>query len=312
MIHIGLFEGIGGFSIAAKWAGWKTYATCEIDPFCQKVLNYHFPEAYHHGDIHTLTYETINYELSKRYGSQWRDEDIILTGGFPCQPFSLAGKQKGTEDPRHLWPEMLRAIREIKPRWIVGENVRGIVTWSKGLVFEQVCAELEVEGYEVSPVILPACGVGAPHRRDRVWFVAHRADSRSETMREAQDGIYADGLIADPDSDRCRRRQNKQESIEQCYGKAYDSTCCEDGNAANTTSNRSQTRSKIGTSGKCVEIVGFDRFPTQSPICCRNDGFSQRLDGITFPKWREQSIKAYGNAIVPQVALQIFHIINHE
>ena len=83
MIHIGLFEGIGGFSLTAKWMGWETMLTCEIDKFCNKVLNYYWPNAYHHGDIHTLTYETINFELSKRFGTHWRNRDIILTGGFP-------------------------------------------------------------------------------------------------------------------------------------------------------------------------------------------------------------------------------------
>jgi hypothetical protein len=107
MIHIGLFEGIGGFTIAAKWMGWKTYAMCEINLFGQRVLKYHFPDAYLHSDIKTLTYETINFELTKRFGRQWRNDDIILTGGFPCQPYSVAGKRNGNADDRHLWPEML-------------------------------------------------------------------------------------------------------------------------------------------------------------------------------------------------------------
>jgi len=108
MIHIGLFEGIGGFSLAAKWAGWKSVYACEIDSFCQKVLRKNFPSMVIHDDIHTLTYESINSQLSSKYGANWRNDDIIITGGFPCQPFSKAGKRNGTNDDRYLWPEMLR------------------------------------------------------------------------------------------------------------------------------------------------------------------------------------------------------------
>lgn len=141
---------------------------CEIDPFCRKVLKFHFPNALQYEDIRTTDFTV------------WRDRIDVLTGGFPCQPFSVAGKRKGTGDDRYLWPEMLGAIREIRPRWVVGENVLGIVDWSEGLVFEQVCSDMENEGYEVQPFVLPACGVNAPHKRNRIWFVAHRADSGSE------------------------------------------------------------------------------------------------------------------------------------
>ena len=173
MIHIGLFEGVGGFSYAAKMAGWETLATCEINPFGQRVLKYYWPGAYHHGDIKSLTYETINTQLSARYGTDWRKEPVIITGGFPCQPYSLAGKRLGNEDDRHLWPEMLRIIREVSPEWVVGENVFGLVNWNGGLVFDEVQSDLDTAGYEVQPFILPACGVNAPHKRERVWFVAH-------------------------------------------------------------------------------------------------------------------------------------------
>lgn len=174
MTHASLFSGIGGFDLAAEWAGWTNAFNCEIDPFCRKVLKYHFPDAEQYGDIRTTDF-TI-----------WRDRIDVLTGGFPCQPFSLAGKRKGTEDDRYLWPEMLRVIRAVRPRWVVGENVFGIVNWSEGMVFDKVCSDLEAAGYEVQPYIIPACGVGAPHRRDRCWFVAHRTDAGIETMREGK------------------------------------------------------------------------------------------------------------------------------
>lgn len=134
MTHASLFSGIGGFDLAAEWAGWTNMFNCEIDGFCRKVLKYHFPNAQQYADIRTTDFTV------------WRGRIDVLTGGFPCQPFSLAGKRRGTEDDRYLWPEMLRAIREIRPEWVVGENVYGFVNWSKGLVFEQVCADLENEG----------------------------------------------------------------------------------------------------------------------------------------------------------------------
>lgn len=115
--------------------------------------------------------------------TRWNAIDL-LTGGFPCQPFSQAGRRKGTDDNRYLWPEMFRVIREFQPTWIIAENVRGLLTWNEGLVFEQVCTDLESENYEVQPFIIPACSVNAPHRRDRVWFVAH---NRSQRWTEGSD-----------------------------------------------------------------------------------------------------------------------------
>lgn len=190
MTHASLFSGIGGFDLAAEWMGWQNMFNCEIDPFCRKVLAYHFPEAKQYEDVKTTDF-TIH-----------RGHIDVLTGGFPCQPFSLAGKRKGSDDNRYLWPEMLRAIREIQPRWVVGENVFGIVNWSDGMVFEQVQSDLENEGYEVQPYIIPACAVDAPHRRDRVWFVAHRRDAGSEILqRERAISICESSISTDTPCD---------------------------------------------------------------------------------------------------------------
>lgn len=142
--HGSLFSGIGGFDLAAEWAGWENIFHCEINPFGQKVLSYYWPNSIKYHDI-TKTDFTIH-----------RGTIDVLTGGFPCQPYSQAGKRLGKEDERHLWPEMLRAIREIQPRWVVGENVRGLITWNGGMVFDEVQADLEAEGYEVLPFLLPA------------------------------------------------------------------------------------------------------------------------------------------------------------
>jgi DNA (cytosine-5)-methyltransferase 1 len=273
MTHASLFSGIGGFDLAAEWAGWTNSFNCEIDPLCRRILKHHFPNAEQYGDIHTTDF-TI-----------WRGRVDVLTGGFPCQPFSLAGKRKGTEDDRYLWPEMLRVIRTVRPRWVVGENVFGIVNWSEGVVFQQVCSDLEAAGYAVQPYIIPACGVGAPHRRDRCWFVAHRTDTGVETMQERQDGVPAAGNASDTDCERCQEFHSSAQP--------------------------SQTQERITQNSHAKRrIPDWNEFPTQSPVCCRNDGISGGLDGITFPKWRNMSIKAYGNAIVPQVALQIFKTIN--
>lgn len=173
--HGSLFSGIGGFDLAAEWMGWENVFQVEIDPFCQKVLEKNFPNVTKYGDIKEFN------------GTKYRGAVDIISGGFPCQPFSSAGKRKGNKDDRHLWPEMLRVIGEVQPSYIVGENVYGLLNWSKGLVFEQVCADLENEGYQVQPVILPACAVDAPHRRDRIWFVAY---SQGNHDRRAERELY--------------------------------------------------------------------------------------------------------------------------
>jgi DNA (cytosine-5)-methyltransferase 1 len=155
MIHASLFSGIGGFDLAATWLDWENVFQCEINSFCRQILKYHFAEG-----------ELFN-DITKTDFTKYANQIDVLSGGFPCQPYSVAGKRKGKDDERHLWPHMLRAIREIKPTWVVGENVRGLVSWNGGLVFDEVQTDLETEGYEVLPFLLPAAGVNAPHRRER-------------------------------------------------------------------------------------------------------------------------------------------------
>ncbi len=250
-------------------------------------------------------------DIRKTDFSIYRKRIDILTGGFPCQPYSLAGKRKGTEDDRHLWPRMLEVIREIQPRWVVGENVDGIINWDRGMVFEQIQADLEAEGYEVQPIILPAASVGAPHKRDRVWFIANNPGT-NERMR----------------TNRNRQEESKERKrFSQSEFRAY---CRNDGDA---NSERFQRRDIQREPGKTrINFIEpgaqgdksntWDDFPTQSPLCGRNDGISAGLDlapiykgkakrkkADPFNKWREESIKAYGNAIVPQVALEIFKVI---
>jgi len=290
MKHGSLFSGIGGFDLAAEWMGWENVFHCEINPFGRKVLNYYWPDAESYEDI------------TKTDFSKYRGTVDIISGGFPCQPFSLAGKRKGTEDDRNLWPEMLRVIREVRPRYIVGENVPGLINWSDGLVFEQVQADLENEGYEVQPVILPACSQNAPHKRERVFFVAYSNKCTTGPSRTST-------RIIGKGSNNNDEPKERREQTEQHIG-------CSDvlQTTADTKSIYQRNERKCPDRykeqiGRCYKYRNWQNFPTQPPICSGNDGISNRLDGITFPKWRNESIKAYGNAIVPQIALQIFKAI---
>ena len=286
MNHASLFSGIGGFDLAAEWAGWNNAFWCEWEDFPQKVLRYHFPNSIGYGDI-TKTDFTI-----------WRGRIDVLTGGFPCQPYSQAGKRLGKDDERHLWPEMLRAIREIRPRWVVGENVLGLTNWNGGLVFEEVQADLEAEAYQVQPFILPAAGVGAPHQRYRVWFVAY--------SDKCDDGRKAGEYAKTGDGKGLSERDEVRKSFEpsEIFWLTPDTTRTRGGQIIGESKGKSNELNKIGIP------TNWENFPTQSPVCGGNDGLPGRLDGITFPKWRNESIKAYGNAIVPQVAYQIFKAIN--
>jgi len=160
MRHGSLFSGIGGFDLAAEWMGWENVFHCEWNPFVKNLLHYYWPNA-----------DSLD-DITKTDFTKYANKIDILTGGFPCQPYSSAGKRLGKEDERHLWPEMLRAIREIGPKYVVGENVFGLLSWNGGVVFDEVHSDLEAEGYEVQAVVIPAAAVNAPHGRDRVWFVA--------------------------------------------------------------------------------------------------------------------------------------------
>lgn len=265
MRHLDLFSGIGGFALAVE-AVWPEaeHVFCETDPFCQAVLKKHWPQSKIYGDIRTVTYAGSE-ELGGISQQPWAQDSQdracdIVTGGFPCQPFSHAGRRKGTEDDRHLWPEMRRVIQEYRPRYVVAENVRGLLSIHGGLVFETVCADLEDIGYEVQPVIVPACAVGAPHRRDRVWIVANATGAGGE-WRGVQDGER---------TPRVEERGTSRGKNERC---AWDEPWA-----------KAATR-----------------------LCRLDDGLP---GGMARPKrWRDAALKAYGNAIVPQVAVEVMRAL---
>ena len=176
LTHLSLFSGIGGLDIAAEMAGFKTVGQCEWADFQTKILEKHWPDVPRWRDIRTLTADSF-YE---RTGLRTVD---VISGGFPCQPFSVAGKRKGKDDDRYLWPEMLRVIRELRPSWVIGENVPGIVN----LALDTVLSDLENEGYTAQPFIIPACGVDAPHKRDRVCILAN---AKGEQLGRHRDKKY--------------------------------------------------------------------------------------------------------------------------
>lgn len=258
--HGSLFSGIGGFDLAAEWAGWNNIFHCEWNEFGQKVLKHHFPKSISYADITKTDFSIHEGNID------------VLTGGFPCQPYSTAGKRLGKADERHLFPEMLRCIKEVKPRWIVGENVRGLVSWNEGMVFHEVYDDLEREGYEVQSFLIPAASVGAPHRRDRVWFVAY---SKSIGYKRYREFNYLEKI------------EVKKQTI--CFNERI-------------SYNFNRTNGRKGYNLKNIS--------NEPAVCSGYDGFPNKLDNITFSKWRNESIKAYGNAIVPQVAFQIFKAIN--
>lgn len=299
--HYDLFAGIGGFSLALEEVFNEAkinHIFCEWAEFPAAVLKKHWPNGTFYGDIADLVADTDSQRhkssvaepeaerrsnLCSRARSDENETLTILTGGFPCQPFSQAGRRKGTADDRYQWPNMFRVIQNVKPDWVIAENVRGLVTWNDGMVLEQVCTDLESEGYEVQPFIIPACAVNAPHRRDRIWIIANCANSRTKGLRERK--VDSDDAA---NAGRIGREQRSSEDIQ-------------------SESKKPERQNS--------HYSGWERDWREVAITTCNarmdDGLPREVDGISysFAKWRNESIKAYGNAIVPQVAMEIFRAI---
>ena len=210
LTHVSLFSGIGGADLAASWAGFTTVAFSEIDPYCCRVLEKNFPGIPNLGDIRGITKESVMKVMSDE--THDRPAITVLSGGFPCQPFSVAGKQRGKEDDRYLWPEMLRVVKELKPAWVIGENVAGFIR----LGLDDALSDLEAAGYEARAFVLPACGVGAPHQRMRCFIVGY----------SKHDGPPACQVSGRDIEDASRRKEGTQQAFKP--SRAGESGCDDD------------------------------------------------------------------------------------
>jgi DNA (cytosine-5)-methyltransferase 1 len=273
--HLDLFSGIGGFALAAKWNGFRTVGFCDNEPYAQAVLKKHWPDVPCHKDI-----REVRGELYAGI--------TLLTGGFPCQPFSLAGKQRGKADDRYLWPEMLRVIREAGPTWIVGENVAGIVN----MALDQVHTDLEAEGYEVESIIIPACGVDAPHRRDRVWIVAHSTGGKRGGLQ---------------DKSRTQGAQGGDQLPRDSSGLSG-KLCPEDVADSQSVGIQGQRPSRIEKpqAHGCSSIPMRESKGSKQAQWLPEPNVDRVVDGL--PN-RVGRIRGLGNAIVPQVAAEIIRCI---
>lgn len=270
MKAISLFSGIGGIDLACEWAGVETVAFCEREPFCQKVLKKHWPDVPIYDDVCTLTKERIEAD-----GIGTVD---LIHGGYPCQPFSLAGDRKGTEDHRHLWPEYFRLVQEIRPRWVVGENVAGHIN----LGLDLVLSDLESAGYTARPFVIPAAAVGALHRRERVFIVAYADNGHEFAKDEICAGWDAIELCGKVLADTNGKPESQADS---CTGSI--------GGRWNTWNDAGGSRGGRGP--------GSDWWQTEPAVGRMVDGNAARLD-----PYIDDRLKALGNAVVPQ---QIYPII---
>jgi DNA (cytosine-5)-methyltransferase 1 len=292
MRHLDLFSGIGGFSLAAKWVWGEEYENvgfCDNNEFCQAILRKNFINPKIYNDIRNLD------------GNKIKNLDL-LTGGFPCQPFSFAGKRRGNADDRYLWPEMLRVIRETRPRWIVGENVAGIIN----LALDQVLSDLENEGYTIKAFVIPAAAVEAPHRRDRVWIVGHD-DSDARGKRGNRRGIYKDSrfqkriLLSPIEKDRRSTRGSS--------GADHPAP------SRNPADAQSPRQSSWAYGPRKIQFwrggARYDWLEVATSLCGVDDGIPARLDGrkLTAKQHRIERIKGLGNAIVPQIAAEVMKAI---
>lgn len=305
IVHYDLFAGIGGFSLALEEVFYDRpirHIFCEWSKFPTAVLKQHWPGSDFWGDIADLVSHTETVRE--------RGELTIVTGGFPCQPFSQAGRRKGTSDDRYKWPEMFAVIKNVRPDWVIAENVRGLTTWNDGMVLEQVCSDLEAQGYEVQPFIIPALAVNAPHKRDRVWIVANAVNRGPGALG----GSPAEAHSV-PEVDRAQHSPAGQPV-------GADSHRLPDERIADAGSQRRRPGSDKGVRPESQEPV---RPNHQYPDWLRpwtevafatcddsmDDGLPRLVDGVSVSraKWRSDSLKAYGNGIVPQVAMEIMRAI---
>ena len=258
-----LFSGIGGPELAAHAMGWENVFHCDINEFGKKVISHYWPNSIGHGNIKETDFNI------------YRGRIDILTGGFPCQPYSAAGNRLGKKDDRHLWPEFARAIREIQPRWIVGENVRGLVNWNGGLVLAEVQADLEAEGYEVQCFLFPSASVGATNIRERIWICAYNGSMGRKNVQGDKGSSSYEIENSKERSSKIQWREKETDVLDP---------------SRNT-------------------FLQFQEMHGQPAVFNVGDELSPELDFITVSKWYEESLTAGGNAINPRAIMQIFKAI---
>ena len=266
--HGSLFSGIGGFDLAASWMNWTNVFQCEKDEWCRKILAKNFPQSKQFADIKDFD------------GKEYTGTIDVISGGFPCQPFSVAGQRKGKDDDRYLWEEMLRVVGEIKPTYVVGENVTGII----GMALDTVLSDLETQGYTTETFIIPACGKNAWHRRDRVWIVAyaHSIGWHNEQKKSVKPLFNGNGN--DTIKEQSRRQQQCRVSQSGFISTNTNNTGCE------------EQREQFTDGTKQFAPKCSSWWETEPGMGRVVDGLSGRVDRL----------KGLGNAIVPQVAFEIF------
>ena len=305
-----LFSGIGGFSLGLESTGYfETIAFVEKDKFCQQVLKKNFKDI------------PIESEVRDVKGDRYAAD--IVCGGFPCQPFSVAGKRKGTDDDRYLWDETIRIVKECKPRWFIGENVEGIINIQEGMVLRQVCDDLEKEGFEVQCVVIPASGIGAWHQRKRVWIIAHSNSNRDrikitisngkekEIQREHRKKNSTTWKFIGTDTDDVSNSSskglqgfnNQQELSKKKFGftsNNYDENVWNTKSTRQSSSSMGPGKGKFGRTSSWGKQCESNWWQTQSSLCGVPNGLSYELD-----KDRTNRIKSLGNSIVPLIAREL-------
>ena len=262
--HLSLFSGIGGIDLAAEWVGFKSIGQCEMNEYARKVLQKNFGAIPRWRDVRDVTKESFWRECKTR-------ELTLLSGGFPCQPFSVAGKQRGEDDDRFLWPEMLRVVSELRPTWVLGENVGGFVP----MALDQVLTDLESIEYEARAFVLPACAVDAWHRRDRCFIVAHTNEIRCDLRGFEREGIHSRNKA-------CHEIDSGSEDVPnadsaQCKGREL----------------------PIRSTKEHANTGGRGRWETEPAVGRVVDGFPGRVDRL----------RCLGNAVVPQQVYPILKYI---
>ena len=286
-----LFSGIGGFSLGLHSTGkFDTIKFVEIDKFCQKVLQKNFPNV------------PIEEDIRDVKGQEF--EADVVVGGFPCQPFSVAGKQKGTNDNRYLWPQMFRLIKEIKPEFVIGENVQGLVNLQDGMVLRQVQDQLEGESFEVQCFIIPASGIGAWHQRNRVWIMAHSkhngylaAESRCNAEKNKNESEVKQKIFTTGKSVGTNSNGETNQGHERSNGSTNDEDVWHSKSTRRKSSSDRQGQKKFWRTSAPRVQRQETWWETESKLCGVPHGLSTRLD-----RSRSERIKSLGNAIVPQMA----------